>query len=95
MTDIAEQRVDIELEAEIVTERNSGWACVVVPGSKQIFGTGKAVKISGTIDGLAFDATMLPVGDGQHMIPIKAATRKSLGKGIGDRVGIEITQRPS
>lgn len=95
MTDIAAQHFDIQLEAEIVTERNSGWACVVVPDSKQIFGTGKAVKISGTVDGLAFDATMLPVGGGLHMIPIKAATRKSLGKGIGDRVHVEITQRRS
>jgi len=95
MTDVSNQDIDIRLEAEIVADRNSGWACIVVPDSKRHLGTGTAVKISGAVDEQPFEATMLPIGGGEHMVPIKAALRKAIGKGIGDHVHLEITGRRS
>jgi hypothetical protein len=93
MADVAGDEIDVRLDAEIVADPNSGWACVVVPDSKERLGTGKAVRIVGTVDGEEIEATMLPIGGGRHMVPIKAAVRRTIGKGIGDRVHVEITGR--
>jgi hypothetical protein len=40
MPDPASSDLDIRLVAEIVADRNSGWACDVVDGSASILGTG-------------------------------------------------------
>lgn len=90
---IAGDDLDVQLDAEITADPNSGWACVVVPDSKRRFGTGTAVKVVGTIDHHPFEATMLPIGGGEHMVPIKAAIRKAIGKGVGDQVHLVITRR--
>lgn len=92
-TSIRPHDIDKTFTASITTERNSGWTCVVMPGSGNFFGTRKPVKIAGTIDGQSFRATMLPIGDGTHMVPLKAALRKVIGKTIGDAVTVHLTQR--
>ena len=65
------------------------------PASGDIFATRKEVKVAGTIDGQPFQATLLPTGDGTHMVPPKAALRKTLGKEIGDSVAVHLQQRLS
>ena len=87
------QQVDVAMHATITADANSGWACIVVPNPQQQFGTGKAVKIRGTIDGHELEATMLPIGGGEHMVPIKGAVRKAIGKDLGDSVRLQITGR--
>lgn len=87
--------IDTTFTATITTERNSGWTCVVMPGSGDFFGTRKPVKVAGTIDGNAFQATLLPIGDGTHMVPLKAALRKVLDKVIGQDVTVHLDQRLS
>ena len=87
--------IDETFTASITKEANSGWTCVVMPASGDIFATRKAVKVAGTIDGQPFQATLLPIGDGTHMVPLKAALRKALGKGIGDDVAVHLQQRLS
>jgi hypothetical protein len=64
-----------------------------MPDSAGLLGTRMPVKIAGTVDGLAFDATLMPLGNGNHMVPLRAAVRKQLAKGQGDEVSIHITQR--
>ncbi len=59
-----------------------------MPDSGAFFGTRKPVKVAGTIDGHPFQATMLPMGDGSHMVPIKAALRTIIGK---HEPGTEVT----
>ena len=87
------QPIDKRFTATITTERNSGWACVVVPDSGEYFGTRNPVKVAGTVDGHPFQATLLPIGDGTHMVPLKAALRKVIGKTIGDDVAMHLAQR--
>ncbi|MCF2530802.1 DUF1905 domain-containing protein [Yinghuangia soli] len=87
------QPIDTTFTGAITKDGTSGWACVVMPGSRDFFGTGKAVKIAGTVDGHPFQATMLPVGGGTHMLPLKAALRKTLGKEPGDTVTIRLERR--
>jgi Domain of unknown function (DUF1905) len=87
--------IDETFTATITTESNSGWTCVVMPRSGDIFGTRKPVKVGGTVGGHAFRATLLPMGDGTHMVPLKAALRKQLGKSVGDEVTVHLDQRHS
>ncbi|KZB87443.1 DUF1905 domain-containing protein [Amycolatopsis regifaucium] len=87
------EKIDHQFTLPLIKENGSGWICVVVPKSGEIFGTRKAVKIGGTIDGQDFQATMLPLGDGTHMMPVKAALRKSLKKDVGDDVKVHLSQR--
>ena len=69
---------------------------VTVPGSAEILGTRRAVKVSGTIDGHPFTATLMPSGDGPHWLPLRAALCKVIGKsGLGDEVSVHLQQRLS
>lgn len=72
-----------------------GWTTVVVPGSADLFGTRKPVKVRGHIEGEEFAATLLPTGDGTHMLPVKAALRKAIEKGGGDTVAVHLVERVS
>lgn len=93
MTPKTPQPIDVKLDAPMTTDTTSGWACVSMSGSAERFGTGKAIKVAGTVDGHPLQATMLPTGGGTHMLPIKAAVRKTIGKDVGDHVAIHLTQR--
>lgn len=85
--------LDITFSAQIIADNNSGWLCVQMPGSVEAFGTGKAVKVESTVNGHEYAASMLPVGGGTHMMPIRAALRKTLGKGLGDVVDVHLSAR--
>jgi hypothetical protein len=74
---------------------NGGWTVVVMPGSKELFGTGRSVKVSGTIDGYPLASAFMPNGKGAHLIGIKAEVRKAIGKHIGDEVTIHLEHRLS
>jgi Domain of unknown function (DUF1905) len=87
------QRIDTMFTATITTERNRGWTCVVLSGSGDFFGTPKPVKVAGTIDEHPFRATLLPMGNGIHMVPLKAALRNVFDKGIGQDITVLLQQR--
>lgn len=65
-------------------------------GSVELLGTGRAVKVSGTLDGHPFDATLMPSGEGSHWLPIRAALTKAIGKSAaGEIVEVHLTSRRS
>ena len=66
------------------------WPCVKWPESKVVLGTGKATKISGSVDGYAIKTALLPTGDGAHMLPISKPVLKAINKQLGDTVTIFI-----
>lgn len=77
----------IDLETNLVTSDGEGaWVYAIVPNAADVFGTRKAVKVAGTLDGTPVAVTLLPMGDGTHMLPVKAATRKAIGKTAGEVV---------
>jgi hypothetical protein len=69
---------------------------LTVPGSAELFGTRKAVKVTGTIDGTPFAATLMPSGQGPHWLPLKKALCAQLGKSdAGEEVTVHLQQRLS
>ncbi len=75
------------------SQNKGGWTYVVWPESAKFFGTKGLVKISGKIDGHPFRAAFMAMGDGRHMLPIKAETRKAIGNDVGERVKVHLEER--
>ena len=67
---------------------------LTVTGSAELLGTRKAVKVTGTMDGHEFAATLMPSGEGPHWLPVRAAPCKAIGKGAaGEEVTVHLSQR--
>ena len=71
------------------------WACVEMPDSAEVFGTGKSVKVAATVDGIPVSSAFMPTGTGSHMLSLNAKLRRQLGKDIGDEVTVHLEQRLS
>ena len=89
------QPLDHSFRAPI--EKDGAFATfVTVPGSAELLGTRRAVKVTGTIDGHPFAATLMPSGAGPHWLPIKVALCRLIGKDkAGEQVGFHLAQRLS
>jgi hypothetical protein len=74
-------------------ENKGAWTSVKMDGSAQFFGTRGLVKIRGEIDGEPFESSFMALGDGTHMLPVKAAVRKAIGKSEGDTVRVRLEER--
>ena len=69
------------------------WSCVEVPGSVELFGTGKAVRVVAQVDDQPVTLSLMPTGSGGHMLSISAKLRKKLGKEVGDDVLVHLSER--
>ena len=69
---------------------------LTVPDSAAVLGTGRAVKVTGTLDGHPFAATLMPSGKGPHWLPLRAALCKQIGKSAaGEQVAVHLRERLS
>ncbi len=86
-----------DLDATFTAPISTGGAFatyVELPGSAELLGTRKAVKVSGTIDGHDFAATLMPSGSGPHWLPLRKAICSQLGTSTaGDEVVVRLLRR--
>lgn len=73
----------------------TGWTYILIPAdiAEQLNpGVKKSFRVKGKFDAYVFDAmTLLPMGEGDFIIPLKADVRKAIGKRAGDELKVQLS----
>ncbi|MBL7013470.1 MAG: DUF1905 domain-containing protein [Candidatus Marinimicrobia bacterium] len=79
-----------KFKTKLITYDISGaWTFLTVPFDvEKEYGSKAKVKVKGTIDGLSYKSTLLPLGGGKHNLIVKKAIREKIDKYAGDTVSV-------
>ncbi len=81
----------IEFEGTIESARGGG-ACIPVPfDPREVFGTGRSVRVKATYDGFEAKSSVVKM-DGRVVLGVHKATRVAIGKDAGDQVRVTLVR---
>ena len=69
------------------------WTYIAWDESSAFFGTSRPVKVVASIEGHEFQATFLSLGNGVHMLPLRASVVGAINKQPGDKVEVRLLER--
>lgn len=76
----------------------TGWTYIDIPAAiaEQLYpGNKKSFRVKGTFDAFVFDGmALLPMGEGDFIIPLKADVRKAIQKRAGDTLSVQLSFQP-
>ena len=82
------------LEFEAVLERPDAagaWTFLRVPFNVQeAFGSRARVAVKGSVNGVAIRSSLMPQGDGTHILVVNTSIRDQAGAGVGDTVHVTL-----
>jgi hypothetical protein len=71
---------------------------VTSPAQSKRLGSKRTVNITGTLNGVAFQNSFLPMGNGRHYLVVNKTLRETAGVSVGDKVvlafEVETAPRP-
>src|SRR5450631_379996 len=74
----------------------TGWSYIRIPAAiagKLKPGIKKSFRVKGRLDDYEFSKTaLLPMGEGNFIMPLKAAVRKAIGKNKGATVNVQMEE---
>lgn len=80
-------------EAELELDSEQGGVFVIVPFDvPAAYGTRGQVKVLVTFDGFPYRGSLVPMGDGQHLLGVPKQIRGSIGKTWGNTVQVELAR---
>jgi len=88
------RRAPIRFQATLLrpaTPAGAAWSFLRVPRAASAkLPTRSMISIDGTLEGVAFTATLEPDGEGSHWLKVEKALRTAAGIDVGDTVTLEI-----
>lgn len=79
----------------VIDDKKGNWATVVWPESATFFGSTRAIKVKGTMNGVPFETSFLPWGDGTQFLPVSKKMLKAMGKQPGDTITVTLEETVS
>lgn len=87
--------MDLDATFTVPIRKDGAFATYLeLEGADALLGTRKAVKVTGTLDGHEFAATLMPSGSGPHWLPLRKALCAAIGKSeAGELVEVHLLGR--
>ena len=87
--------MDLDATFTVPIRKDGAFATYLeLEGVDALLGTRKAVKVTGTLDGHEFAATLMPSGSGPHWLPLRKALCAAIGKSeAGELVEVHLLGR--
>jgi hypothetical protein len=77
----------------------TGWTYILIPEKEAQSlkaGNKKSFRVKGKLDAYTFSkVALLPMGEGEFIMPLNAAVRKAIGKGKGAKLVVELSEDKS